>query len=146
MIPKYADKCTSSFVEEIWARFDPIRRLCDQENGCRFVLIGIVCAVDLIPGSKDPTNVMLPQTPIPSWLLPSTSKFATFLSSGNPHYAEVGGQRVLFLSGEFLHGGRQFGVNTADLSRSNSWNSSCVTGTYHHRVLTQPVILSAHHV
>ena len=65
-----------------------------------------ICAIDLIPGSKDPTNLMLPQTPIPSWLFPSASQFKTFVSSGNPHYAEINGQRLLFLSGEFL-GGQQ---------------------------------------
>lgn len=78
--------------------------------------LATICTIDLVPGGKDPTNLMLPQAPIPNWILPSASTFKTVVSSGNPHYAQINGQRVLFLSGEFLDGSKQFGVNTAHLS------------------------------
>eukprot|EP00316_Scyphosphaera_apsteinii_P008485 CAMPEP_0119338688 /NCGR_PEP_ID=MMETSP1333-20130426/96663_1 /TAXON_ID=418940 /ORGANISM="Scyphosphaera apsteinii, Strain RCC1455" /LENGTH=446 /DNA_ID=CAMNT_0007350035 /DNA_START=6 /DNA_END=1346 /DNA_ORIENTATION=+ len=62
-----------------------------------------VCAalpVDLMPGSDDPCNYLLPQQPLHHCLLPQASRLATLNLCTNPHHFTVGGVSFLGSSGQ----------------------------------------------
>jgi len=58
--------------------------------------------VDLMPGSDDPCNYLLPQQPFHSCMLPHSSQLATLNLSTNPYCCDVDGVRFLGSSGQPL--------------------------------------------
>ena len=58
--------------------------------------------VDLMPGSDDPCNFMLPQQPFHPCMLPQSSQLATLNLCTNPYCCDVDGVRIVGTSGQPL--------------------------------------------
>lgn len=58
---------------------------------------------DALPSETDPTTSLFPQQPVHPLLLPTASRYDSFLAAPNPHQASVDGSLVLGHSGAPVH-------------------------------------------
>jgi DNA polymerase delta subunit 2 len=58
--------------------------------------------VDVMPGTDDPSNFILPQQPLHRCLLPRSSRYSSLRLVTNPYEATVGGRAFLGCSGQAL--------------------------------------------
>lgn len=66
-------------------------------------LAAAICGVaplDIMPGCKDPNDVMLPQKPFHYCLFPKATEYKSFRRVSNPYECEIGGLLCLGTSGE----------------------------------------------
>eukprot|EP00501_MAST-03F_sp_TOSAG23-6_P000361 GSMAST32.ASY1.ANO1.368.1 assembled CDS len=56
--------------------------------------------VDVMPGSRDPTNYVMPQQPLHACLLPRSNRYPTMNAVTNPYHCEVAGISFLGSSGQ----------------------------------------------
>ncbi|KPJ12582.1 DNA polymerase delta small subunit [Papilio machaon] len=62
--------------------------------------LSAVAPVDLMPGCKDPSGIMLPQKPFHYCLFPKSVEYKSFNRVSNPYECEIGGFLCLGSSGE----------------------------------------------
>ncbi|XP_063828121.1 DNA polymerase delta subunit 2 [Ostrinia nubilalis] len=62
--------------------------------------ISSVAPLDIMPGCKDPTGIMLPQKPFHYCLFPKAIEYKSFNRVSNPYECEIGGFSCLGSSGE----------------------------------------------
>ncbi|KAL6263557.1 hypothetical protein P5V15_006347 [Pogonomyrmex californicus] len=58
------------------------------------------CCITLMPGQHDPTNAMLPQTPLHPCILPLTSRYRSFKSATNPWIGKIADRIIIGSSGQ----------------------------------------------
>lgn len=58
------------------------------------------CAITLMPGEHDPTNIMLPQRPLHPCLLPKSSRLESFKCASNPWIGKIEDRVIVGTSGQ----------------------------------------------
>ncbi|XP_060802500.1 DNA polymerase delta subunit 2 [Amyelois transitella] len=82
--------------------------------------ISAVAPLDLMPGSKDPAGIMLPQKPFHYCLFPKAIEYKSFNRVSNPYECDIGGFICLGSSGEAVKDIMRYSKidNTLDIMRN----------------------------
>ncbi|XP_053606441.1 DNA polymerase delta subunit 2 [Plodia interpunctella] len=85
---------------------DVISSACTVDTFC--AAVSSVAPLDLMPGSKDPTGIMLPQKPFHYCLFPKAIEYKSFNRVSNPYECDIGGLLCLGSSGESVKDIRRY--------------------------------------
>nr|XP_034831492.1 DNA polymerase delta subunit 2 [Maniola hyperantus] len=78
--------------------------------------VSAVTPLDLMPGCKDPTGIMLPQKPFHYCLFPKTIEYKSFNRVSNPYECDIGGFVCLGTSGEPIKDIKRYSKIGSDLN------------------------------
>ncbi|CAM9509978.1 unnamed protein product [Chrysoparadoxa australica] len=120
-----------------------------KEFDAALAQIAASCPVDVMPGSTDPSDYMLPQQPMHKLLLPVASAFSTTRRTTNPYEAIIGGRTFLGNSGQPLHNMQQYtryGEEDGAKGTGEPWQLEVLAKTleWRHQAPTAPGTLGCH--